>query len=65
MIYAAYVAAHVDRARFPERAAEIDAELRRREALPIEEQEPAVFSGTLDRGLGAEHRRPDVARAGG
>src|SRR5918912_432514 len=45
------VAAHIDRERFPERAAEVDDEIKRRAALPIEDQEPVTFGGTLHRGL--------------
>jgi hypothetical protein len=39
------VAAHIDRLQFPERAARVDAEIRKREALPIHLQEPIAFRG--------------------
>jgi hypothetical protein len=39
------VAAHIDRLQFPERAARVDAEIRKREALPIHLQEPLSFRG--------------------
>jgi hypothetical protein len=39
------VAEHIDRLQFPERASRVDAEIRRREALPIHLQEPISFRG--------------------
>jgi hypothetical protein len=39
------VAAHIDRLQFPERAARVDAEIRKRKALPIHLQEPLSFRG--------------------
>jgi hypothetical protein len=39
------VASHIDRLSFPERAARIDQEIRRRARLPLHEQEPVEFIG--------------------
>lgn len=41
------IAAHIDRERFAERAAVVDREIRRRNALPIDLQEAVSFEGGL------------------
>jgi hypothetical protein len=45
------VAAHIDRERFAERAERVDLEIRRREALPISNQESISFRGGLRAGV--------------
>lgn len=45
------VAAHIDRERFAERATEVDREISRRQALPVDLREPVSFTGGLRAGI--------------